>query len=309
MEHCGLYFSQVHIKTAQKYAKREPFKQAWEHLRTHQPLDLLSSSQWNGLRYRFDDDKTSGEIAVSNLRDHLLLSVEEDTPYIDGVMITLVMAQCFELVRDHPTYSPAAQEQWRETFIQRVSHLNTIATDELLQVERIWQNLMNLAAGIVLEEESIINQAVAYFHSIVDKEIRPQGFLPQAVEGKDGGSLLRMLLSVKGLVLMAEAAKQIDIDLWSIQNRGVSVVTAALYPLYYYYYPEKWQWDEGIELEEAQRLFKLHGSYLEPLNLHIGRETRAIDLILKEIRPIYDLWGGGLMTLSHGVPKRRGLFG
>jgi hypothetical protein len=85
-----------------------------------------------------------------------------------------------------------------------------------------------------------------------------------------------------------------------------------LYPLYYYFYPEKWQWNgtnpNTLDQPEVERLFRLHGSFLELLNHHIGQPTRAIDLILKELRPVVDIWGGGIPSLSHGVAIRRGLF-
>jgi hypothetical protein len=306
MEHCGLYFSKANITQAQKYAKRDPFKSAWELLRGNPPTTPLALTQWHGLRYRFDSDQRAGEQAVHDLRGSP--PSEHDLSYLDTVMTTLTLAQCIELVRDHPAFSAVQRRQSQEMLAAQVEALNTV--EDLHPVERIWLALLNLAAGIVLEDDTMTTDAAQVYRGVVDHGIHPQGFIRQAVEGqKDGGSLLRMLLAVKGLVLMAEAAKHIGADLWGYTNRGVSVVTAALYPLYYYYYPEKWQWDSDIDVEEAQRLFRTHGSYLEPLNAHIGRPTRAIDLILKEIRPVYDIWGGGLLTLSHGVPMRRGIFG
>lgn len=311
-QHTGLYFSQNNINQAKKYAKREPFKIAWELLRDQPTLDLPASTQWDGMRYRFEGDEDAGSKAVHDLNDGSAFALDEDMPYLDGVMETVVLAQSFELIRSHRAFTPSHQAAWRDLLFERTSRLNV--ANDLLHVEQIWQALMNMAVGIVLEREPIVTDAAHFFRKVVDQDIHPRGYISQAVGGentaaRDGGSLLRMLLSVKGLVLMAEAAKHIGLELWAYSNRGVSVVTAALYPLYYYYYPEKWQWDEGIEIEAAEQLFKLHGSYLELLNLHLGRPTKAIDLILKEIRPIYDVTGGGLTTLSHGVPLRRGLFG
>ena len=55
-------------------------------------------------------------------------------------------------------------------------------------------------------------------------------------------------------------------------------------------------------------LFRRYGGYLEILNRRTG--FKDLKPLLEDLRPIYDPRGGGLTTLSHGVPvKKRGLFG
>jgi len=125
------------------------------------------------------------------------------------------------------------------------------------------------------------------------------------------------LLCVQALTLIAEMAANSGINLWTHDKRGVSVLTAVTYPLYYYFYPEKWPWNgeqwkpsDGVELETAQNLFRQHAAFLELAAPRYSTPLKAIQMILDEIRPVYDRDGGGLLTLSHAAPKRkrRGLF-
>jgi hypothetical protein len=194
-----------------------------------------------------------------------------------------------------------------EFFTARVSTLEN-SPDKDTHTEMVWMALLNFAAGVVLEDEALLHKGIEVFKRSVTEDIRPQGFIPKAVDGKDGGSLYRQILSASALVLMAEAATHAGVDLWDFAVRGVSVVTGAMYPIYYFYTPERWRWDEGISTEEAQNLFRQYGGYLEMLY----RRTRHKDLkpLLQDLRPIYDVRAGGLTTLSHGaVEMKRGLFG
>jgi hypothetical protein len=174
-------------------------------------------------------------------------------------------------------------------------------------VETIWAALLSIAAGVVLERQPAFEAGAVIYRSVVDHGIRPEGYLPAVVEGDDG--FFNLLLAVKGLILMAEAARHVGVDLWGYHNRGVSAVTAGLYPLYFYFYPEKWPWGEPPALEAAQAFVREHAGVLEMLNRQIGRPTKAIDLILKDARPVFDAYGGGPTTLTHAPPPRRGLFG
>ncbi|MCU0497137.1 MAG: alginate lyase family protein [Anaerolineae bacterium] len=292
-QHYGLYFGRNQIKEAQKHAKRAPFKVAWELLQTKTPLDLLTSTHWHGLRYRFEGDRDAGEQAALNLPQ---LLVDEGSPSLfDALRYTLIVAQCVELIRDHPSLQMDAL-RWFEWRANQIAALENAS-----YVERLWIALAQVVIGVVLEREASIQAGAAVYRGVLEQDIRPAGFIPAVVDGKDGGSLHRFLLTAQALTLIAEAAGQVGLNLWGYQHRGMTIITAGLYPLYYRYYPEQWPWDEGITLEDSERLFRDYGSYLEPLNRQIGRYTKAIDLILSEIRPVYTLWGGGLLTLSHGV--------
>lgn len=292
-QHYGLYFGRGQVKEAHKHAKRDPFKAGWELLHSKTPLDRLTAAHWHGLRYRFEGDRAAGENAAQHLSQ---LLIDDASPTLfDALRYTLTVAQCVELIRDHPTLPKEAFAwfEWRADQIASIENAH--------YVERLWIALAQVVIGVVLERDAMIQTGAAVYRGVVEQDIRPAGFIPSVVDGKDGGSLQRFLLTTQALTLIAEAAEQVGLNLWGYQHRGMTIITAGLYPLYYRYYPEKWPWDEGITLEDSERLFREYGSYLEPLNLRIGRYTKAIDLILSEIRPVYNVWGGGLLSLSHGV--------
>jgi hypothetical protein len=119
-----------------------------------------------------------------------------------------------------------------------------------------------------------------------------------------------MLLSTQALILTAEAAAHAGTNLWDFQHRSISAMTPTPYLLYYYYYPEKWRWDVGLEGEDVKALYRRHAGFWEMAQHRAPNRDRKI--LLDELRPIYDTWGGGLTTLTHcneTAPKRRGLFG
>ncbi len=304
--HCGLYFTEDHIRQAQHERDSEPYLSAYLFLREREQRGL-EAAQWHGFRYRFEEDDRAGELAVEELEDCMDDPLTDDITYLDAIAETLMLAQSFEMTRNHPAWSVASQTRWLNLFQERVNLLSNSQYNDT-HVENLWMAALVLMSGIVLERSEIMNVGIEVFQRTIDDEISPRGYIPKAVEGKDGGSLYRQILSVSALVLMAEAASHCGINLWEYSNRGVSVLTAAVYPIYYFYTPERWQWDQNISLDEAQLLFRRYGGYLEMVN----RQTNFKDLkpLLEDLRPIYDPHGGGLTTLTHGVTvKRRGLFG
>jgi hypothetical protein len=112
--------------------------------------------------------------------------------------------------------------------------------------------------------------------------------------------LLRQVLVVEALTLMAEAAEHVGVDLWGYSFRGVSVMTAFSYIMYYYFFPDKWRWDVNITNEP----FREYGGFLELVNYHAY--PKDLKPLLDDLRPIYDPPGGGLTTLSHGIVRKRG---
>jgi hypothetical protein len=222
----------------------------------------------------------------------------------DALAAAITLAQGFELVRDHPAWSPDSQSAWSGRFAGLGDFLNR-QPETITLVERIWIGLLNVAVGIVLEDETRLQAGADVYRQVIDNDIRPEGYLTLAVEGGDGGSLWRQMLAVGGLVLTAEAAAHVGLDLWNYTSRGISVVTAASYLIYYYYYPDQWRWDTLTEADTKQ-LFKEHGGFLEMVNRHA--RPKDIKLLFDDLRPFYNLTGGGLTTLSHALSARRGLF-
>ena len=321
--HFGLYFTPQQVQNAHKYQDREPFKTAWATLRSTTQLDPLQALLWNGLRYRFDNNVNAGEFTVTLLENQLTTQVN-DTPLWNALAQTLLIAQCMELVRDHPAKDEALESRWRDLLFDRAGGFNIDENDVPTFAESVWRSALNMATGVVLEREPIFQQASDEFRAVIDNEIHPQGYLPRAIDPTSGGqSLLNHLRVSQALVLMAEMGRCVEVDLWGYANRGVSITTTTTYPLYYFFYPEKWKWVEErymggkkveaevLNMDESQRMFKHNAGFLEMLNHHYGNQPlRAVQMILEELRPVNDLFGGGLTTLTHGyVEGRRGLFG
>jgi hypothetical protein len=297
------------VDRARRERSRPPFKDAWDTLLNTTPAgDELTAIQWAGLRFRFDDAAADGETAISALQSVNALSPVESAGYLNTAAETLALAQCFELLRDHPTFPLEIQTAFLEAFYARVEHLNN-TPDQQHITETLWLAALNVAAGVVLEREDVFELGAAVYRQTIDEAVHPEGYIPAAVEGEDGLGLQNQIMAVQALVLAAEAAHQAGVDLWAHEKRGVSVLTAATYPLYYYFYPEQWRWDDGLEPDYAVSLFRQHSGFLEIVNCRYDRPLKAVQLILEDIRPVYDLYGGGLTTLSHGLPVRRGLFG
>lgn len=300
--HFGLYFTPTHVQKAQKARSNEPLQSAWSALETLQPPDPLGQTMTDGLRWRFLADTAAGERAAALVANGVGLNRSKGV--LEALLETAGLAQAAELLHDHPAFT-AYQARWLAQFGQHMDALNETMEGADF-VETIWLGLVNLLAGIVLEDDARFEAGAAVYRQVILNDVRPEGFLPRAVEGGDGGSLLRQLLASGALTLMAEAASHVGVDLWSIESRGISAVTAASYTLYYYYYPDQWRWDVMTEAQ-AKPLFQTWSSFIEITHQHAG--LRDVKLMLNELRPYFNPVMGGLTTLSHGAPARRGLFG
>lgn len=303
MNHFGLFFAGDQARAADKHRAREPYQQAWAMLNGQPPLDLIASTVCNGLRWKLSGDAAAGQRALENL-----LQTDFHAPAhhaVEGLRRAVGLAHAIELVRDHPALS--ADDRGRlMAALDGLSATLAVTKPESLPVQA-WICALDAAAGVVLDDPARLERGASGYRAIIDHEVHPDGYLQSVVKAQD--AFRGTLYTVHGLIAAAEIARHQGVDLWGHSRRGVSVATAALYPLYYYYYPEKWPWDETLTAEDTQPPFKTHAVYLEMLNLHLNRPTRAIDLILGETRPAFDARGGGLATLTHAIPPRRGLFG
>jgi hypothetical protein len=292
--HYGLYFTAEHVNQA--YIGHNYAKAAWDYLNQARPDLPLSALILNGLRYRFSDDQASGEEAITALSKGTGLSFARAGSYFEAVATGVTLAHACELVRHHPG-AVEWLNRWRRDYLGLCDELNHPLVNAGL-VEHLWLGLLNLVSGIVLEADDRFETGTAIYRQAIQNEIRPEGYLPRAVEGGDGGSLYRELLSVAALALMAESAAHVGVNLWDYNSRGISVNTACAYLIYYYYYPEQWRWDTVAE-QDARALYKAYGGFFEMLN----RRTRPKDLklLLDDLRPFFNAAGGGLTTLTHGV--------
>jgi hypothetical protein len=288
--HYGLYFTSDHIQQARQNRARKPLHTAWEFLGNHQPDDRLAAAQLGALRYRFLEDTEAGAEGVQAL---LPVDRRHDDHW-RALTDTLVVAHTFEMLRDHPVMPVEQQTPWLSDFADGVTALNQPAY-ELAYHQTLWLGALNLAAGVVLENDELFGRGVECYRRAVNDDIRPEGYIPKAVELGDG----------RGMVLMAEAAGHVGVDLWNYASRGVSVKTACAYLVYYYYYPDKWRWDEGFP-QDSNSLYKTYGGFWEMV--YRRDRSKNMQLMLDGLRPLYDPPGGGLTTLTHGGVTRRGLF-
>jgi hypothetical protein len=308
--HFGLFFNAQQVLQAQQNREREPLKTAWAFFdHPEKPVrDLL----WDALHYRLNNQQKSGEETVIALQNGT--GLEAGQTRFEALASAIMLAHTYELVRDHIAFSTDTQGIWQSRFAARVEQLaaeipptpepDTPNPDYF--VDYIWLGLLHLAAGIVLENDAHVEAGVNIYHDIIEHHVRPEGYLPHVVEGENGSSLERQLRTVNALVLMAEAGTHIGLNLWGYTSRGISVITAAAYCIYYYYYADQWRWDTVSE-EEAKALYKIYGGFCEIVNSHTPlRDTK---LMLDEIRPLYNPFCGGLTTLTHGLRPKKGLFG
>lgn len=312
-QHCGLYFTQAHIKTVQDQQKSEFYAPLWALLQHQTKLTPLDNALWNGFRYRFLADETAAGHSVTFLKAQA--PAWSDGPYLEAIGYTLAQAQCFEMVRDHATWGEDSTA-WLAVFRAHVAALNVTGLD---YVEAIWLNTLNLVAGIVLEDEGVFMQAVSVLEAVISADIHPEGYIPKAIaspinphEG-DGDSLLRMLLTCQALILSAEAASHAGVDVWAFNRRGVSVLTPLPYLLYYYYFPEKWRWEKSAvqDYDDVQAMYQRRAGFWEMAQRQAQSRDRTT--LLDSLRPVFDPFGGGFTSLSHGGPVRKkrlgGLFG
>ncbi len=271
-------------------------------LDTLQPGAAPSALLLDALRYVLNDDALAGERAVTALGADFDLHGQGDL--LPQMEYAALLAQAYELTRGHPGFTADSRWRWLKHFAAEVDRLTQAAAQSSF-VERLWSGVVLLTAGVVLEDTARFEAGATIYRETIDQHVRPEGYLPPAVEG-GVGSLERQLRSAQALTLMAEAAACAGLDLWSYASRGVTATTAASYCVFYYFYPEKWPWQSGLD-ESVRVLYREYGAFLEIVNRRA--RPRTIQALLDELRPCYNPYGGGLTTLTHSLPARRGLFG
>jgi len=301
----GLFYTADQLQSAQDHRDNEPITQAIEYLINTSPDNPLSEAQLAGLRYCFLGDDASGLQAVEQLQQ-INLSAITVSEY--GIARELLgWLNVAESVRIHPAWR-TIQDSWL-TGLSELHH----SLDDGSVLDGLWGGALDIGMGIVLGDEALFNRGAEVYQLTIDKHIHPEGYLKGIVD-EDGtpDTYQLQVFGTTALVLMAEMAHSVDVDLWSINNRGITPVTATAYLLYYYYYPEKWKWGDDLTRETTEALINTDGAFLEIVN---HRQTvRGLDILFDECRPLYGNTSGGLTTLTHGIPmppkkKRWGLFG
>jgi hypothetical protein len=328
----GLIFTDEHVRAAQAQQSERPFSAAWDAFKSSNTDPEISAgpvfkTTGEALKWRLLGDTDAGTRAVEALLEFAYSAADADIAVFQQAFAS---AQAIACLLDHPAMTDAARTQILDAWAENAANLNAGDAVHL----RAWSVLIELCAGILLEQPDRAEMAAAGFRALIDI-VQPHGYVGALVDVRDGETLPRTLQFIQGLVLAAEVGAHHGFELWEYERRGVSVMTAALYPLYYYYYPEKWLWDakaappqvtgkrpnrreraaqilSDYTVETVKPLFIEHGTFLELVNRRAQGSVRAVTLILDELRPITNLLGGGPVTLTHGLPqaaKRRGLFG
>ena len=177
-------------------------------------------------------------------------------------------------------------------------------------LERIWQGALQLAQGIVFDSEALRRAGAAAYRDVIDQHIHPEGYLKGIVDVDGAARTYEAQVSgLCALAFMAEMAAPVGLGLWTYENRAVSLHTAAAYSLFYYFYPEKWRWEEDLSSERTAAAIRKEGAFLEMAQRR--QAMRGIEALFEEERPLFCAYGGGLTTLTHAIappPKRRWRF-
>ncbi len=297
----GLSFSSAHLKLAQENRSSPLIQDALRLLdaRGREPLEAAYlaalRAQWHPddeeyaqLAGRLQDAADLGEKAPAS-RSHcqtLLgwLSVHALLPQRPG-------GECLRAAGDEAI---------------EAAHANP-AADPL---DRIWLGALQLAQGIVFDSEALRRAGVAAYRRTIDKHIHPEGYLKGIVDVDGAARTYEAQVSgLCALAFMAEMAAPVGLDLWTYENRAVSLHTAAAYSLFYYFYPEKWRWEEELSSERTAAAIQKEGAFLEMAQRR--QAMRGIEALFEEQRPLFCAYGGGLTTLTHAIappPKRRWRF-
>lgn len=321
--HTGLYISAQQVDNArQQRDKRATLQMAWqwllaepgtilreEKVEADEPVQVrkpqlqgLAAAMERAWRYRFAEDATAGQQVTQLLLDGA--GLRDHDSLLSTLMQVVATAQLAKLVSDHAAFS-SQRGAWTEQFRAFARDLLAAETTDML--ERCWQMALSVAAGIVLEDEALFQTGATVFREMIDNEVRPDGFIRFATEAEDGRNFERHVLATAALTLTAEAATQAGVDLWRYESREVGLNTAVTYLVYYYFYPEKWRWDEGLTRDNTADLFRQYGAWIEIATSRAN--PRGVELLLEEQRPFFGPLVGGLTTLSHSETVKRRRFG
>ena len=308
-QHIGLFFSDEHIQLAREHQDQEPIVSAIRFLKHTRSDNPLATAQLAGLRYRFFETEADAHIALE-LLEHVA-PIEGKLPLLETIKSLLCWLSVIETVRLYPSWGDL-QVSWFEHLRKQLLIVERAFNDAPL-LEQFWIGALNIGAGIVLEDETLFQRGANIYRKAIAHHIHPEGYLKGIVDVEDVTETYRLQVSGTGaLVLMAEMAEQVGIDLWSVNNRGVTPITATTYLHYYYYYPEKWKWEEGLTPEITDSIIRTRGAFIEMVNRR--SPLRGIEILLEDQRPLFGAYHGGLTSLTHGISpptrkKRWRLFG
>ncbi len=297
----ALFFSESDLQLARDNLDREPVHSALSVLDT-QRTDPLEAAQLFALNYLFRHDGTAGDAALEVLQAQNFSSdASLDLPAMKAQLGWLsVMA----MLRGHPRWQSVAETSRSQ--IDSLARRELQSSADMCPLRLSWLAAVSMAEASLSGDDAGFQRAADVYRRVVDAHIHPEGYFKDLVD-IDGASetYAAQFSATCALVLMAEMAEQIGVDLWAYHNRAVSVNTAATYTYYYYFFPETWKWEADLTRETTMGLMRRDGAFFEMVNRRAP--LRGVEQLFAEQRPMFSAIGGGLTTLTHGLvpPKKR----
>ena len=293
----GLFHREADLQLARDNREREPIRGALARLDAPE-ADPLAEACQSALRGQLFDNVEAGFRAAVSLRQ-ANLELADDLGDIQRAFAWFSVAA---MLRGHDAW----EASWRDVIAGALDGFSE--TDEALR--GLWLGALAMAAGILLESDDAIQRGVAVYRRFVDEQIHPEGFLKGIADLDDAPGRYEAQVSGScALVMLAEMAALVGLDLWSYDSRAVSVFTAVTYTHYYYFFPEKWRWEADLTRERTNAIMRREGAFMELVNRR--GPPAGIEQFLAEQRPLFCAYGGGLTTLTHGLApakKRRWRF-
>ena len=296
----SLFFSTADLQLARDSLQREPVKSALAMLDAP-PAQPLTRAQILALRYSLRGRHEDGEAALATLRE---LAPAADDTQPAGHQRALGKLSTLAMLRDVPG--------GEEALAVEIAQLPLAApADDSLSA--YWAAAVAMALGCLQDNEAQCEHAAASYRRAIDQHIHPEGYIRGMVDGENPQAgrhtYERQLSATCALVVIAEMAAQRGLDLWAYDKRAVSIHTAAVYTHYYYHFPERWRWGEGLTRAHTEAATRREGACYELVNRQ--QPPRGIEALFAEQRPLFCAYAGGLTTLTHGTPhpqKRRWKF-
>ncbi len=297
----GLTFTSAHLKLAQEN-RSSPLIQEALRLLDARGRERLEAAYLAALRAQWHhDDEGSARLAGRLLDEADLGAGPLDN--IAGCQTLLGWLSVLSMLPQRP-----AGDRLRAAGEQAIEAAK--ANPAAKPLDRIWGGALQLAQGIVFDSDALRRAGAAAYRHAIDQHIHPEGYLKGIVDVDGAARAYEAQVSgVCALAFMAEMAEPVGLGLWTYENRAVSLRTAATYALFYYFYPEKWRWEEGLSSGRTTAAVRQEGAFLELAQRR--QAMRGIEALFEEQRPLFCVYGGGLTTLTHAIPppqKRRWRF-
>lgn len=291
----ALTFDRTHITAAQADDAPDHIATALDYLKQTDDASPVVQAYKLALRYRFMDDAQSGNQVVEMIQQAQLHGA-------DAVRQALAWLNVVEMVRDLVPWESIEATELMQAICAMLGDRDLSLAHDVL--EHFWFGALQIGAGIVLNDVTLFEQGQAVYQMAIEQHIHPEGYFKGLVDVEEAmDTYHKQVSATTALVLMAEMAAYAGVDLWSIDNRGVTPLTATSYTLYYYYYPERWRWEDGLTLDAVKAIMENEGAFIEICNRR--NPLQAIEHLFEDLRPMFSVHAGGLTTLTHGTPAPR----